>query len=329
MDNSNETCGACGQQFPTLVEVFSHPCDSVTALIVQAVKTTRADNVDAPDSNGDGPGSGNGQRPDRSNRYPGACVNCGQRVEAGEGLLVKDNSASRGAAWGVEHRHGHCPTDSEPEQPIEPGVRLASPKQVEFLVDLGMDRCQAERLTPTEAIQEIDRRKTKRETETVADFAGKTFPNRYAGACRRCGGHVEAETGTVGKVDGRWQVEHAAGGCETEQDLPDVPAGYYAVKSSGDNDLAFYKVDRPDKGQHAGSVFVRLVVGGQADRNVSRSQVAGILQRIIEAGPAEAMARFGQEIGSCGACGRHLTDEESRQRGLGPFCATKYGQLAA
>ena len=46
----------------------------------------------------------------------------------------------------------------------------------------------------------------------------------------------------------------------------------------------------------------------------------GILRRIAEVGAPEATALYGQEIGRCGRCNRHLTDEESRRVGLGPEC---------
>lgn len=106
-------------------------------------------------------------------------------------------------------------------------------------------------------------------------------------------------------------------------DLPDVPQGHYAITSTGDNDLAFYRVDRPEDGAYAGRVFVKLVVGGHPDRNVPRSHVAGVLARIAEAGPAKAAQLYGQEIGRCSRCNRHLTDDESRAAGMGPDCRSR------
>jgi len=37
------------------------------------------------------------------------------------------------------------------------------------------------------------------------------------------------------------------------------------------------------------------------------------------------MARYGQEIGSCGRCNRRLTDDLSRERGIGPECWKAFG----
>lgn len=46
-------------------------------------------------------------RMERTNRYPGDCVKCGQTVEAGAGLLYK---AERNGRWLTEHRDGGCGT---------------------------------------------------------------------------------------------------------------------------------------------------------------------------------------------------------------------------
>ena len=43
------------------------------------------------------------------------------------------------------------------------------------------------------------------------------------------------------------------------------------------------------------------------------------------AADADALARFGQELGICGNCGRDLTDEESRALGIGPVCRQNLG----
>jgi hypothetical protein len=105
----------------------------------------------------------------------------------------------------------------------------------------------------------------------------------------------------------------------TTTTLPDVPSGHYAIPSTGDNDLAFYRVDRPTEGQHAGRVFVKMIVGGHPDMNVRRDAIAGILARI--AADPEAGPRYGQTIGRCCRCNRTLTDETSRAAGIGPDCA--------
>jgi hypothetical protein len=45
---------------------------------------------------------------------------------------------------------------------------------------------------------------------------------------------------------------------------------------------------------------------------------------IIKAAPALAMEAYGKLIGSCGCCGRSLTDPNSRALGIGPECIKTY-----
>ncbi|QOP65588.1 hypothetical protein SEA_SUIGENERIS_46 [Mycobacterium phage Suigeneris] len=106
----------------------------------------------------------------------------------------------------------------------------------------------------------------------------------------------------------------------------DVPAGRYAVETEdgATNALAFYKVDRPTEGRWAGYVFVKLMVSDDEQR-LSQKAGQAVLQKIAAAGPAEASARYGHEIGECGVCGRTLTNDESRAYGIGPDCRKKLG----
>lgn len=160
--------------------------------------------------------------------------------------------------------------------------------------------------------------------------------NRFAGPCFRCQEHVEAEQGHIEKIaDKGWkvfhngecpQIVHGLSGSEARarsdgKPWPDVPAGHYAVKSlSGNNDLDFFRVDRPTQGTWAGRTFVKRVIGGRADTPVRGVGAEKVLKAILAAGPDKAMALFGQTLGYCGRCGRHLTDEESRTLGIGPVC---------
>ena len=105
-----------------------------------------------------------------------------------------------------------------------------------------------------------------------------------------------------------------------------VPAGRYAIDTSvhAVNGTAFYKVDRPTEGKWAGRVFVKQIVGDDEQR-LSQKQGLAIIAKIAEAGAEAASARYGHEIGECGICGRTLTNDESRERGIGPVCAAKAG----
>lgn len=105
----------------------------------------------------------------------------------------------------------------------------------------------------------------------------------------------------------------------------DVPAGRYAIDSvDGDNAVSFYRVERPDRGRYAGRIFVTLHTGG-GDQSLNAGHAQSVLDRIAEAGPAEASRRYGIELGHCGVCGRELTNDTSRERGIGPKCAARLG----
>lgn len=110
----------------------------------------------------------------------------------------------------------------------------------------------------------------------------------------------------------------------TEPALPDVPEGRYATPTlTGNNDIDFWKVDRPTEGQWAGYVFVKRVIGGHPDVQVRGKQKLAALQAIKSYGIDEAHTLFGAALGICWRCGRHLTDETSRSLGIGPECRSK------
>jgi hypothetical protein len=95
----------------------------------------------------------------------------------------------------------------------------------------------------------------------------------------------------------------------------DVPDGYYAVESTGHNDLAFYRITHSDKW----GISAQLIVGGHPDSFVRRVALPSIVERIA-VDPTAAGKRYADEIGSCYRCNRTLTDETSRQLGIGPVC---------
>ena len=101
----------------------------------------------------------------------------------------------------------------------------------------------------------------------------------------------------------------------------EVPAGYYAVESAtGNNDLDFFRVDRPDEGKWAGYTFVKRVIGGHPEYRVKGAEARAVLARIAAAGVEDAATKYGTEIGRCYRCNKTLTDELSRKLGIGPKC---------
>lgn len=104
----------------------------------------------------------------------------------------------------------------------------------------------------------------------------------------------------------------------------DIPAGHYAVESlTGNNDLDFFRIDRPDHGTYAGRIFVKRIIGGKPDVGVRGKAATLALEAILNApgGPEMAAKLYGVEIGRCYKCNRRLTDATSRAAGIGPDCA--------
>jgi hypothetical protein len=124
------------------------------------------------------------------------------------------------------------------------------------------------------------------------------------------------------KIDELLKLSDAPRKAEVPQaKLPEVPAGRYAIEMGGT--LKFYQVDRPTKGRWNGYVFLKVQASDDTYPIKNPATKAAILAEIAKDSYA-ALLRYGQEIGSCGHCGRTLTDEDSRARGIGPICAAKF-----
>lgn len=90
---------------------------------------------------------------------------------------------------------------------------------------------------------------------------------------------------------------------------------YYAIDIDGT--LKFYRVKA---GRKPGFYFIEVQASDDLHPIRNAAVKADIIAAIRAQGPAQAMARYGQELGSCGHCHRTLTDETSRALGIGPVC---------
>lgn len=108
-----------------------------------------------------------------------------------------------------------------------------------------------------------------------------------------------------------------------------IPAGHYALPSRQlswnlTNDIAFFKVDRPERGKWAGYTFVTMQVSGEYIR-LNRRQQDEVKDNLRVYGFQEASRLYGTELGQCGVCHRELTNDTSREAGIGPKCRAKMG----
>jgi len=86
-----------------------------------------------------------------------------------------------------------------------------------------------------------------------------------------------------------------------------------------------------ETGKWAGWVFVKAILGGNEDTRLGaqrpgEADYAGTWGTVIKnvlLDVTAAVERYGTELGVCGVCNRQLTNEESRQGGIGPVCRAR------
>jgi len=229
----------------------------------------------------------------------------------------------------------------------------ATTKQIDFISKLVTERKDSsgvtdvdafvrvlveQRVTRDGASKLIDRLlSTKPDAKPVVAQAAAAAPaapairtNRYAGACEKCGKRVQANAGSLDKINGRWVTAHLDGECPVDLDtkltelIGDLPDGFYAVTYIGldadRTDLTFLGVrTRTDGRRH-----LVHVVGGHGETDGMSFEWCERAVAALRACELEQAAQvYGQELGHCGRCGRTLTNEASRHLGIGPECATK------
>jgi hypothetical protein len=124
---------------------------------------------------------------------------------------------------------------------------------------------------------------------------------------------------------------HQVGYLHREKDGKEqlVPRGSYALDTSSDghwkNDVTFFSVwiGAPDDSQRRGWWSVKMYLSDEKVK-LHRKQQIWVLEQIAK-DPAAAASRYGLESEHCGICGRKLTKDESRARGIGPVCAERWG----
>lgn len=94
-----------------------------------------------------------------------------------------------------------------------------------------------------------------------------------------------------------------------------VPEGYYAVKNA-DDDWAFYRVSARG--------YINVFRSDDEIR-MTREVAFGIKRKILDMGLEESQTAFGVHSTFCYRCGHRLTDEVSRDLGIGPICRSRQG----
>ena len=105
--------------------------------------------------------------------------------------------------------------------------------------------------------------------------------------------------------------------------VPDHARFRLAAALPGEDKIRFFRIDTPQKGKWAGAVFTKEQAGDEVYPVKGASREELVLRTLLKYGVREAMTLYAKELEHCGICGRTLTDEESRARGIGPVCADK------
>ena len=120
----------------------------------------------------------------------------------------------------------------------------------------------------------------------------------------------------------------------THTDCQSIPKGKYALEIGGK--LRFFEVT-VGKGRWEGHRFVEELFGAPGDwrhQKLLWTAQRATMRRILDdelvdllvsvKGSQAGAARFGIKFTMCARCSSPLTDEKSRQRGLGPECVKYY-----
>lgn len=170
----------------------------------------------------------------------------------------------------------------------------------------------------------------ERNRDTLTVNAGSDWINRLKAKIadiKRNPTRANAETTPVPNKANVWTEWRRLASQLTEMGSQHGARFAVATEDGATNKLAFWWIVRHTDDRGMVKYFLRQFIGGQGPVRVRMSPEAmiGVARKIMDTGPKAAMLLFGQELGSCGHCGRMLTNDESRARGIGPVCAAKKG----
>jgi hypothetical protein len=176
-------------------------------------------------------------------------------------------------------------------------------------------------------------------TGVVAD---RVIMNRYSKDCGLCGNPVSPNTGIALLSSKQWLTFHKDGECGEPKDgsvlavqvecwvheqCRNRGSVFFALPShTGNNDLDFYSLTASHRA--TGDLMVlKRILGGQTFEScpvVRMSEAVRVIETLKAMTTEEsddAMKAFADNLGRCCICGRTLTDEISRARGMGSECA--------
>lgn len=189
----------------------------------------------------------------------------------------------------------------------------ASQKQLDFLFTLARER-DIDEDKRNEILARIERKDIRKSlaSEWITRLLAKPKRADFSDRPTVSYEDIELDNGETRRV-GRVLVPNAEG--------KSVLAGRYGIDTSDDerfvNDTTFFKIWVGDRGGWK----VRMFKSDDEVDLAFPTQIAVV--KVIAKDPEKAMALFGHEFGKCGVCGRGLTNDLSREIGIGPVCRTR------
>jgi len=158
----------------------------------------------------------------------------------------------------------------------------------------------------------------REERAWVKDTGGDVVHDCQSGYSCHCGVETAVRPVSAPPADGGTPVRDPGLAARIRGLKALVPDSRYAVEVNSDK-LRFFLVTTGNNGKYT-------VIKEYASDTLHAkrfTEYEEILTSIVEAGPKAAQVRFGQELGQCYHCNRILTDETSRELGIGPVCRNK------
>jgi hypothetical protein len=105
--------------------------------------------------------------------------------------------------------------------------------------------------------------------------------------------------------------------------FPEFEDGYYALRN-GDGVVHFYRLTHDDRegSRYFGWPCLQAQASDELHLIKNRAVKIEVIEKINE-DRRTAQMLYAQELGNCYVCGRTLTDETSRELGIGPVCRGK------
>jgi len=185
---------------------------------------------------------------------------------------------------------------------MEPAKDPATKRDASLVIDTLKRELEKRRAQGSAPAARPERKATERQQEYLADLLNE-----------RAHGYGDLDPAEVSFTRASELITELKAAPRAQRAAHGIREGRYAYTTDGGATADHYRVTRDGK-------IVVWTAGGEWPYT-GKGLNEGLTW--IKANPREAAALFGQLTETCGRCGRDLSDDDSRERGLGPVCAGK------